>query len=296
MALLGVVYLVWGSTYLGIRVAVRGEGGFPPFVLGAVRLGSAGVILLALTAMMGRPVRAARAELASHATSGLLLWVGGNGLVVWALQRVDSGYAALLMSLTPIFVVLLEAGLARRAPGVALGRALLLGTAGIGLLSAPALAGAGGVDALGLAALVLAALSWAIGTLYQQRRHVDSDPLAAAGWQLVFAGLGFAAVALLRGEAAPSPSPQAWAALAYLVVVGSVLGFGSYVWALRLLPGPIVMTHAYVNPVIAVLLGWALIGEPLTLWTWAGTGLILLGVVETLREITSRGRGRGTRR
>jgi drug/metabolite transporter (DMT)-like permease len=218
-----------------------------------------------------------------HAVSGVLLWVGGNGLVVWALQRVDSGYAALLMSLTPIFVVLTEAMLRRRAPGVAVGRALALGTGGIALLSAPALA-SGGADLLGLAALVLAALSWAIGMIYQQR-HVDGgDPLASAGWQLVFAAIGFAVVAVVRGESLPSPSAEALGALAYLVLVGSVLGFGSYVWALRLLPAQVVMTHAYVNPVIAVVLGWMLLGEPLTIWTWAGTGLILLGVVETLRR------------
>jgi drug/metabolite transporter (DMT)-like permease len=178
---------------------------------------------------------------------------------------------------------MLEAGMARRAPGVAIGRALAFGSAGIALLSAPAIAG-GGADAAGLAALVLAALSWAVGTVYQQRRDAGGEPLAAAGWQLVFAGLGFAAVAAVRGEAAPSPSAEAWGALAYLVLVGSVLGFGSYVWALRLLPAPVVMTHAYVNPVIAVILGWMLLGEPLTLWTWAGTGLILCGVVETLRR------------
>jgi len=282
--LLAVVYLVWGSTYLGIRVAVRGDGGFPPFVLGAVRLGSAGVLLLGLAALAGRPVRPGRGELAVHATSGLLLWLGGNGLVVWALRRVDSGYAALLMSLTPVFVVMLQAAASRRAPGVAVGRALLLATAGIAVLSGPALAGGGAADALGLAALVAAALSWAVGTLYQQRRAIAADPLASAGWQLVFAGVGFAAVAALSGESLPAPSPQSWAAMAYLVVVGSVLGFGSYVWALRLLPVPVVMTHAYVNPVVAVVLGWAVAGEPLTVWTWAGTGLILLGVVEVLRR------------
>ncbi len=281
--LLGVIYLVWGSTYLGIQVAVRGDHGFPPFLLGAIRLGTAGVVLLSLAAMFGRPIRVRAAELRVHAISGLLLWVAGNGLVIWALRRVDTGYAALLMSATPVFVVLLEAGLARRAPKVALGRALALGTAGIALLSAPALLG-GAADPLGMAALLTAGLAWAVGTIYQQRRDVSGDPLASAGWQLVFAGLGFAAVAALRGEAAPSPSPEAWAALAYLILVGSVLGFGSYVWALRLLPAPVVMTHAYVNPVVAVLLGWALLGESLTVWTWLGTGLVLMGVVETLRR------------
>src|SRR3970282_1584706 len=143
LALLGVVYLVWGSTYLGIRVAVRGDGGFPPFVLGAIRLSTAGVILLAVAAMAGRPVRVRGSELRMHAVSGLLLWVVGNGLVIWALQRVDSGYAALLMCLTPVFVVLFEAGAAGRAPRGALRRAPALGSAGIALLSVPPRASAG---------------------------------------------------------------------------------------------------------------------------------------------------------
>lgn len=281
---LALVYLIWGSTYLAIRVAVANGGGFPPFSLGAVRLLSAGALVLAWAAALGRPLRLSRTQLAEQAAAGWLLWLGGNGLVVWALTRVSSGYAALLMGATPIFVALLEAVRDRRAPSPRAGLGLVLGLGGIAALSGPELAGGDGRAALvGLIALLLAALSWALGTVYQQRARSPIDPLVAAGYMLLFAGIGFGIVAFLRAEPTPAPTAGAWWSLSYLVVVGSVIGFASYVYALRLLPASLVMTHAYVNPVVAVVLGWAWLGEPFTGWTWLGSALVLLGVYQVFR-------------
>jgi drug/metabolite transporter (DMT)-like permease len=278
------VYLIWGSTYLAIRVAVADGGGFPPFSLGAVRLSSAGVLVLVWAAALGRPLRLSRTQLAQQAAAGWLLWLGGNGLVVWALTRVSSGYAALLMGATPIFVALLEAARDRRAPTPRAGLGLALGLGGIAALSGPELAGGDGRAALvGLIALLLAAFSWALGTVYQQRARSPIDPLVAAGYMLLFAGIGFGIVAVLRAEPTPTPTIGAWWSLGYLVVVGSVVGFASYIYALRLLPASLVMTHAYVNPVVAVVLGWAWLGEPFTGWTWLGSALVLLGVYQVFR-------------
>ncbi len=135
--------------------------------------------------------------------------------------------------------------------------------------------------------LVSAAVCWAMGSVYQQRRPVDTTGLVSAGYQLVFGALGFALVSLARSEPVPSPTLAPTLALAYLILFGSVIAFACYVYALRNLPATLVMTHAYVNPVIALLLGWLVLSEPLTLWTWAGSALVLLGVVTLFRGNSS---------
>jgi len=280
---LAVVYLVWGSTYLAIHVAVSPEGGMPPFALGAMRLGTAGALMLGWAAVTGRTVRLPGRELVTHATLGTLLWLGGNGLVVWALTRTSSGYAALLMGAMPIFAALLDAGLARRAPSRRAVLGLILGVAGIAALSAPELRAGGAAVLGGMIALTLAALSWATGSVYGSRRPVTVDSTVSSGWVLLFGGAGFGLVSLLRGEPTATPSTEALYALAYLIVIGSVVGFGSYMIALRLLPTDLVMTHAYVNPVVAVILGWWLLGEPLSPTTWVGAALVLLGVYNVFR-------------
>jgi drug/metabolite transporter (DMT)-like permease len=280
---LGAVYLIWGSTYLAIRVAVADGGGFPPFSLGAVRLSIAGVLVLGWASLLGRSVRLSPRQLLEQGVAGWLLWLGGNGLVVWSLTRVGSGYAALVLGATPIFVAMLEAVRDRRAPTPRASLGLAFGLAGIAALSGPELAANGRVAVIGLAALLLAALSWAFGTIYQQRSRDPVDPLVAAGYMLLLAGIGFGLVSIARAEPLPTPTAGAWWSLAYLIVVGSMIGFASYVYALRLLPASLVMTHAYVNPVVAVVLGWAALGEPFTAWTWAGTGLVLVGVYQVFR-------------
>lgn len=280
---LAVVYLVWGSTYLAIHVAVSPEGGMPPFALGAMRLSTAGALMLGWAAATGRPVRMPARELVTHATLGTLLWLGGNGLVVWALTRTSSGYAALLMGAMPIFAALLDAGLARRAPSRRAVLGLILGVAGIAALSAPELRTGGAAVLGGMIALTLAALSWAVGSVYGSRHPISVDSTVSSGWVLLFGGVGFGLVSLLRGEPAATPSTDALYALGYLVVVGSVVGFGSYMIALRLLPTDLVMTHAYVNPVVAVILGWWILGEPLSATTWLGAALVLLGVYNVFR-------------
>ncbi|CCO07249.1 DMT family transporter [Desulforamulus hydrothermalis] len=279
-----IVYIVWGSTYLAIRVAVGQEGGFPPFTMGALRLLPAGCLLLLGSFLFRQALKLSWQELKILAVSGVFLWLGGNGLVMWAEQYADSGYAALLVGTTPMWVALAEAVLDRKAPAKLLVLSLLSGFAGIVVLSLPVLRHASQANILSITALLLAPLSWGMGSLLQRRNPVSLSPVVSSGYQQIFGGLGFAMLALLLGEPMPNPSAEAWWAFVYLVVFGSLLAFTSYIMALRLLPTGIVMTYAYVNPVVAVFLGWLILHEPISLWTIGGTTLVLLGVAGTFRN------------
>lgn len=281
---LTVVYIVWGSTYLAIRVAVREGSGFPPFMMGAMRVILGGGLLLLWSGLSRKRIRLTRKELLLVAASGLLLWFGGNGLVVWAEQRAASGYAALVIAATPVWVALIEAVLDRRSPTFLLVASLAIGFAGIGILSAPLLRQSTRADVLSVGALLMAAVSWGTGSVLQSRNHVDLGPRVSSGYQQVFGGLGFLLAAVVFGEPLPTPTTQAWIAWVYLVVIGSVFAFTAYVQALRLLPTSVVMTYAYVNPVIAVVLGWLILREPITLWTICGAALVLLAVAGVFRD------------
>lgn len=275
---LGVIYVVWGSTYLAIRLAVRDGAGWGPFWLGASRVAVAGIILLLIALLLRRRMWPSGRELTLLAVSGVLMWVGGNGGVNWAEQRVDSGLVALIVGTMPIWVAVMEAALDRRRPSAALMLSLAVGFCGLVMLTLPMLREGLSGDLAGVAAVLVGTLAWGSGSLLVRRRPLGMAPRVAAGWQLLAGAVGFSLVALALGEPAPQPTPVAWAAWAYLVVFGSVLAFTSYVTALHLLPTSVVMTYSYVNPVIAVGLGWLLVDEPITGTTLAGMTLILGGV------------------
>ncbi len=279
-----VVYTVWSSTYLAIRIGVREGSGFPPFTMGLMRVAVAGGILLLWAKLMGKRLRPTRAEFTTLFISGLLLWLGGNGMVMWAEQRVDSGYTSLLIASMPMWVALMESILDRRWPSRTLVLSLVIGFGGIILLTAPVLEAGGQSDLIPVIGLLLASLSWGAGTILQQRKPVSLSPQVSSGYQQIFGALGFAVIVLLVGEPRPNPTPEAWMALGYLIVFGSLLAFTSFVSALRLLPISIVMTYAYVNPVLAVFLGWLILSEPITGWTLGGAALVLLGVAGVFRD------------
>lgn len=284
-----VVYLAWGSTYLGIRLAVSGEGGFPPFTMAMLRVFAAAAVLLGWARLKGERVALRGREWIMLGGSGLLLWVGGNGLVTWAELRASSGLAALLVAAMPLWGESITLILDRKAPSPLLVGSILLGFAGVGTLSWPVLRAGDGGDIASVVGLLLAPLFWAMGSIWFQRRRPDLSVRAVSGWQQLLGGLGLAAMALGRGEigaggALPRPDAAAWAAWGYLVVVGSVFAFTSYVITLQRLPYRVVMTYAYVNPVIAVFLGWLVIDEPVTRWTLAGAALVVAGVVGVFRN------------
>jgi drug/metabolite transporter (DMT)-like permease len=279
-----IVYIVWGSTYLAIRYAVREGGGFPPFTLGALRVSIAGVILVIWSLLSKQRMRPTRQEWGTLILSGLLLWVGGNGLVSWAEQRANSGLAALIIAATPIWVAIIETILDRKWPSLRMMAALLIGFFGIAVLSVPVLNSGVRADLSSIVGLLVAGISWGSGSILQSRRPVQLAPQANSAYQHLIGGLGFVVMAWLMHEPRPSPAQDAWIALGYLVIFGSVISFTAYVTALKQLPTKIVMTYAYVNPVIAVFLGWIFLREPITSWTIGGAALILFGVAGIFRE------------
>jgi len=279
-----IVYIVWGSTYLGIRIAVRDGTGFAPFAMAGSRVFVASLILLTWGALAKKSLRPTRNDVQMFVASGLLLWLGGNGLVTVAERRAESGYAALLVSTLPLWTTTLESFLDRRRPTLRLVGSLLIGMAGIVVLNFPVIRHGSRADLIACALLLLAVFTWGIGTTMQKRRPITLTGEVSSGYQLLFGSFFLIAASLLFGEPRPHPTAEAWWAWAYLVVFGSVIAFTSFVKALQLLPVEVVATYAYVNPVIAVLLGWLILGERITSWTILGSVLVLLGVAGVFHE------------
>ena len=279
-----VVYIVWGSTYLAIRIAVRDGSGFPAFAMAGTRVLVAGLILLAWGALARKSLKPTRRDVLIFISSGILLWLGGNGLVSWAEKRVESGYTALLVGVAPIWTTIVDSVIDRRPPTWRLIGALLIGISGVAVLNAPVMLHGSHADIVAAAALVLAVMSWGVGSIIQKRHPVSAAAEVSSGYQLLFGSVALLGAAALSGEPRPTPTPHAMLAWAYLVIFGSVLAFTSFVKALRLLPTHVVMTYAYVNPVIAVILGWFILHEPITRWTIAGSTLVILGVAGVFHE------------
>jgi drug/metabolite transporter (DMT)-like permease len=285
------VYVVWGSTYLAIRFAIET---LPPFLMASTRFLIAGSILYAIRRLRGDPAPT-RVEWRSAAIVGLLLLLGGNGGVVWAEQFVPSGVAALLVGSAPLWMVLLDvlrpgqAHLARRSTDRRSRRltisGVVLGFLGIGLLVSPAsLTGlAGEVDPLGAIVLTLAAFLWATGSLYSRGAQLPRSPLLGTGMEMLVGGVGLLFLGTLTGEWGrvnlAGVTTRSLLSLGYLVIFGSLVGFAAYTWLLRVAPTALVSTYAYVNPLVAILLGNLLAQEPLSARVLIATAIILGAVV-----------------
>ena len=278
-----IVYFVWGSTYLAIRIGIRSGAGFEPFWFGGMRVFTAGIILLGWGLIRGKNLRLSKKDLLILAGSGFLLWIGGNGLVVWAEQQVHSGIAALVVATVPIWVAFLDSIMDSQVPTLKVILSLIIGFLGIFILSLPVLTSGIRADLLSILALLLASFSWASGLVLQTRHPVSLSRGVSSGYQQLFGGIFFAAIALIVREPLPTPTTQAWLAWGYLLIFGSVIAFTSFVTVLQILPTRLVTTYSYVNPVIAVLLGWLILGEPITYWTIAGGVLVLIGVTGIYR-------------
>jgi drug/metabolite transporter (DMT)-like permease len=277
---LGIVYVVWGSTYLGIRVAV--QAGLPPLVSGGVRFIAAGLLLATAIAVRRgiNALRVSRRQLAATALAGALLLVGGNGLVMVAEQTVPSGLAALMIAGVPLWIVVL-----RRLTGDRPSRATLLGVlaglAGLAVLSLPD-SSTTGAGAVGIALLVLAPIFWASGSFLSSRVSMPQDPFVATVWEMLAGGAAMAVAGAARGELAGfSPADvrsSGWLALGYLTMFGAVGAFTSYVWLLQNARLSLVSTYAYVNPIVAVFLGALLLDEVVTWPILLGGAIVVLGV------------------
>lgn len=261
------VYIVWGSTYLAILFVVETT---PPFIAAGMRFLIAGAVLYVFRRLRGDPAPQ-KIEWRSAAIVGLFLIVGGNGCLMWAEQRVASGVAALIIAAVPLWIAIIDTirpGGQRPGRWAILG--VLMGFAGIIVLIRPAqLIGIEGqVDLLGAGVLLLASLSWAIGSLYNRGAKLPASPLLGTGMQMLVGSAGLFILATLSGEWSQldisAISMQSWLGFIYLVVFGSWVGFVSYIWLLRIAPTMLVSTYAYVNPVVAIFLGSLLAGEALT--------------------------------
>jgi drug/metabolite transporter (DMT)-like permease len=285
-AALLVVYVVWGSTYLGIKVVVDT---LPPLLSAGSRFLTAGALLAAILAVRGTSLRVTRRELGAAAFAGLLLLTLGVGVVHVAETRIDSSVAAMIAGTVPLQIILM-----RLASGENPARATLLSTlaglVGLGLVVAPGL-GAGST-AIGLAVMIGASISWSTGSFLSKRLPLPRDPFVATVYEMAAGGafLTVGALALgefgeLDGAAFAADSIIAWL---YLVVVGSLVGFSAYAWLLRVAPISLVVTHQYVNPLVAIALGMLVLGERPSPWTLAGALLVVGAVYIAVRAESPR--------
>ena len=283
-----VLYVVWGSTYLAIRYGLES---IPPFAMSGLRYACAGAILLAVAKARGAPGIAA-ADFLPAFTCGALLLLCGNGGVVWSEQRISSGLAALFVATEPLFIVLLRAlPPERHAPGSRAVFGTALGLSGVAILLGPARLGGQHIDLLGAAAVLFAAFAWAFGSLLSRRFPPAASPFQATALQMLAGGALLLAASVATGEwgrfSLAQVSARSWAAVLYLMVFGSLIGYTIYVWLLRVADPSRVSTYAFVNPVIAVFLGWALADETVTLRMLVAAAVIIAAVVLITRESAS---------
>lgn len=278
---LGLVYIIWGSTYLGIRFA---DESLPPFLMGGVRFVIAGTLLYVWSRASGAP-NPTRRQWTSAGIVGLCLLAGGNGTVIWVEgQHVASGIAALFVALVPLWtVILLWLRRSGARPTLRTLVGVLLGLAGVGLLALHG-GGAGGQGINPLALLlILSSGIWAGGSLYAQRAELPSSPLMSTSVEMLVGGVALLVMALVSGEPAAlvthHVSTKSLLALGYLIVFGSIVAYTAYTWLLKHASASLVSTYAYVNPVVAVALGWALAGESVTQWTLISAAIIICSVV-----------------
>jgi drug/metabolite transporter (DMT)-like permease len=302
---LGIVYVIWGSTYLGIRVVVES---LPAFGSAALRFAVAGMVLGAvLAARRGiRTLRVSLRQLGAAALVGVLLLAGGNGLVVLAESpsfKLPSGIAALLIALAPLLLAVLRLTTGDR-PRVTTIVGVLIGLAGLVLLFLPGITTAGittaGITTAGDATansaaggyaisiaggliVLVAVVFWSIGSFATRWLPMPADPFVASVWEMLAGAAAMAVIAVVRREAPPWSVPdvpvKAWLALAYLIVFGSLVAFTAYVWLLHHAPISLVATYAYVNPVIALALGALLVGESLTAQVLLAAATVVVGVM-----------------
>jgi drug/metabolite transporter (DMT)-like permease len=276
------VYLVWGSTYFAIKISVRT---LPAFLSAGSRFLLAGGLLAVILALTGRSIRVSRRELLSSALLGLSLLALGVGGVTLAETRIDSSTAAMIAGSVPLQVIVLRT-LARERVALATRLSVLAGLAGLVLIVLPG--GEGSSSAIGLALALGASVSWSLGSFFGHRLPLPRDGFVATTWEMLSAGIILLVLGAARGELG-TVDPAAFslesiAAWLYLAVFGSLIGFTAYAWLLRNAPISKVVTHQYVNPLVAIILGAALLDEQLTVATGLGAALIVGSVFVAVRK------------
>jgi drug/metabolite transporter (DMT)-like permease len=280
-AALSAVYFIWGSTYLVISFAIET---IPPLAMAGVRTSLAGLLLIAWTRLRHEE-RPRLIHWRSAWIIGTLLFVAGNGGVTWAEQHVPTGFAALMIGAVPIWIVLINwLAFGGDRPNQRMAMGLGLGLCGLALLVGPAdLVGGEHIDSRGIIVLVIASLSWSVGSLYARQAPLPDNSLLAAGMEIFCGGMMLLMTSAGTGEWARLDlggiSLRSVLAMLYLSLIGSLVSFSAYVWLLRHTTPARATSYAYVNPVVAVILGWAFAGEPVTIRMIAATTIIVLAVV-----------------
>ena len=280
------IYLIWGSTYLAIRFAVET---LPPFLMTGVRFAAAGCLMYGWARLRGAP-RPTRSEWAAASLVGALMLVFGVGGVSWAQQKVPSGAAALIVGVGPLSLVLVDwLFFGGERPDRRVLTGIALGFIGIAALIGPEqLAGSGRIDLIGAAVILMGTITWSFGALYSRGPRLPSPPTLAIGMEMVAGGVILIAAACLFREpwnlSLGDVSLRSLLSLAYLTVAGSIIALSAYLWLLKFDSPARVTTHAYVNPVVAVLLGWALAEEVLNARIVLAACVIVVGVVSIVRK------------
>jgi drug/metabolite transporter (DMT)-like permease len=276
----GLVYLFWGSTYLAIDIAVQT---IPPALMCGLRFSVAGIVMLTVCAATGRRVLYSPKQIALTATAGLLLLMGGNLTLSFAELAVPSGLAALIIAITPLWFLVLDSLLLGDHRISGRGKAgLALGIVGLFVLFWPELqAGAVGRRELWASvSLLFGSFSWALGSVLSKRWQSDMDVFSATAWQVVAAGVGCILFALLAGDLnRVTWTARGLGAVSYLIVCGSWIGYTAYIWLIAHVPTSKVSTYAYVNPVVAVFLGWLILHERVDRFILAGSAIVVLSVI-----------------
>ena len=276
----GLVYLFWGSTYLGIDIAVQT---IPPALMCGLRFSVAGIVMLAVCAATGHRILYTPRQIALSAIVGLLLLMGGNLTLSYAELTVSSGLSALIIAITPLWFLVLDSLLLGDHHISGRGKAgLALGIAGLFVLVLPDLqAGSlGRKELFASLSLIGGSFSWALGSVLSKKWQSGMDVFGATAWQVTAAGAGNFLFAILNGDVKHATwAPKSLAAVGYLVVCGSWIGYTAYIWLLEHVPTSKVSTYAYVNPVVAVFLGWLVLHEKVDRFILAGSAIVVLSVI-----------------
>jgi drug/metabolite transporter (DMT)-like permease len=286
LAAFAAIYFIWGSTYLFIKFAIED---IPPFMVGAMRFWLAALLLYTWARLQS----GIKPE-GKHWRDGLILGVfllgAGNGCVVWAQQHVPSGITALIVAIVPLLVVLVEwlRPHGKKPSGAAL-VGVLIGLGGIALLIGPsAFLGAGDIDPAASLVLLFGSLSWSVATVYAKRASVPPSPPLASAIQLFGGAVTLTVMALIAGEPGRAElgqvSTRAWMSIAYLTIFGSIIAYSAYSWLMRVASPTRVSTYAYVNPIVAMLLGWAVAGEEMSARVLIAAAIVLAGVALITRK------------
>jgi drug/metabolite transporter (DMT)-like permease len=283
VAAFGTLYVVWGSTYLAIKIGLNAQ--LPPAAFASMRLVPAGLVMFAIARMRGLTPWMRLRDLRITAIIGIFLLVGGMYFTFLSEGSINSGLAALIVATLPLWIATAESvipGMERpSARGVA---GLLVGFAGLGILMVPRLTGMTGsrAELVGIGIQLSGTLLWATGSIIAKKRPVRADAMVATGWEMLTAGAVLAFIALAGGEfGRVTFTPTGIGALLYLIFIGSAVAFTAFVWLMRHAPASKVMTYAFVNPVVAAFLGWLVLGETLDTWALVGMGVIIAGVALT---------------